>query len=205
MAAALVQGKTWRMFFIRHRQCSVYSLKLSDSCLSWTQEGPSVIASGTPALRHFWLNQKPWWMPVKSWANEVTVSRRWKDVFFLLSSIWQPITYQVSPHSGRIPLCIDGPQEAQQQGVAHPLVSMVAAVALPASAWKKNKTHLPADAAALGFDWIDLIPSLIPTQSPAAEVTGPFAQHGELAASTQEEKPARSSCTALSIISKTAI
>lgn len=39
MAAALAQGKTCRMFFIRHRQCSVYSLKLSDSCLSWTQEG----------------------------------------------------------------------------------------------------------------------------------------------------------------------
>lgn len=38
MAAALAQGNTCRMFFIRHRQCSVYSLKLSDSCLSWTQE-----------------------------------------------------------------------------------------------------------------------------------------------------------------------
>lgn len=83
MAAALVQGKTWRMFFIRDRQCSVYSLKLSDSCLSWTQEGPSVIASSTLAVRHFWLNQKPWWMSVESWANEMTVSRWWK-VFTLL-------------------------------------------------------------------------------------------------------------------------
>lgn len=44
MAAALAQGKTCRMFFIRHRQCSVYSLKLSDSCLSWTQEGRRVSA-----------------------------------------------------------------------------------------------------------------------------------------------------------------
>lgn len=44
MAAALLHGKTCRMFFIRHRQCSVYSLKLSDSCLSWTQERPSVKA-----------------------------------------------------------------------------------------------------------------------------------------------------------------
>lgn len=78
MAAALVQGKTWRMFFIRHRQCSVYSLKLSDSCLSWTQEGPPVIASSTLTVRHFWLNQKPWWMSVKSCANEVTLSRGWK-------------------------------------------------------------------------------------------------------------------------------
>lgn len=87
MAAALVQGKTWRMFFIRHRQCSVYSLKLSDSCLSWTQEGPSVIASSTLAVRHFWLNQKPWWMSVRSWANEVTDSRWWK-LFFLLRGRW---------------------------------------------------------------------------------------------------------------------
>lgn len=40
------------MFFIRHRQCSVYSLKLSDSCLSWTQEGPyGYISSSTPAQR----------------------------------------------------------------------------------------------------------------------------------------------------------
>lgn len=81
MAAALVQGKTWRMFFIRHRQCSVYSLKLSDSCLSWTQEGPSVIASFTLAVRHFWLNQKPWWMSVKSWANEVTCLQMMKGCY----------------------------------------------------------------------------------------------------------------------------
>lgn len=136
MAAALVQGKTWRMFFIRHRQCSVYSLKLSDSCLSWTQEGPSVIASFTLAVRHFWLNQKPWWMSVKSWANEVTVSRWWKVVILLRG--WRRRTYQVAPHSGRVPLCIDGPQEAQQQGVAHPLGPMVAAVALPATVRKSE-------------------------------------------------------------------
>lgn len=49
-------------------------------------------------------------------------------------------TYQVSPHCGRVPLCIDGPQEAQQQGVAHPLGPMVAAVALPAAV-EKNKTR----------------------------------------------------------------
>lgn len=55
MAAALAQGKTCRMFFIRHRQCSVYSLKLSDSCLSWTQEGRRLPLT----VRHFWLNQKP--------------------------------------------------------------------------------------------------------------------------------------------------
>ncbi len=137
MAAALVQGKTWRMFFIRHRQCSVYSLKLSDSCLSWTQEGPSVIASSTLAVRHFWLNQKPSWMSVRSWANEVTVSRWWK-LFFLLRGRRRR-TYQVAPHSGRVPLCINGPQEAQQQGVAHPLGPMVTAVALPATVLR-NKT-----------------------------------------------------------------
>lgn len=81
MAAALVQGKTWRIFFIRHRQCSVYSLKLSDSCLSWTQEGPSVIASRTLAVRHFWLHQKPWWMSVKSWTNEMAFPTWWKGLF----------------------------------------------------------------------------------------------------------------------------
>lgn len=42
-------------------------------------------------------------------------------------------TYQVAPHSGGVPLGINGPQEAQQQGVAHPLAPMVAAVALPAT------------------------------------------------------------------------
>lgn len=131
MAAALVQGKTWRMFFIRHRQCSVYSLKLSDSCLSWTQEGPSVIALSMLAVTHFWPNQKPRWMSVKSWANEMTVSRWWKLFIPLRGRRWR--TYQVAPHGGRVPLCINGPQEAQQQGVAHPLGLMVAAVALPAA------------------------------------------------------------------------
>lgn len=42
MAAALAQGNTCRMFFIRHRQCSVYSRKLSDSCRSCTQGGRGV-------------------------------------------------------------------------------------------------------------------------------------------------------------------
>lgn len=60
-------------------------------------------------------------------------------LYFLLRGRWRS-TYQVSPHSGGVPLCIDGPQEAQQQGVAHPLGPMVAAVALPATALK-NKTH----------------------------------------------------------------
>lgn len=164
MAAALVQGKTWRMFFIRHRQCSVYSLKLSDSCLSWTQEGPSVIASSTQAVRHFWLIQKPWWMSVKSWANEVTVSRWWK-VFPTGEGEgeqwWR--TYQVSPHGGRVPLCIDGSQEAQQQGVAHPLGAMVAAVALPAAAVKKRNASLLSYAKACTVDLINFIPPLVLT------------------------------------------
>lgn len=43
-------------------------------------------------------------------------------------------TYQIAPYSGGVPLCINGPQEAQQQGVAHPLGPMVVTVALPATA-----------------------------------------------------------------------
>lgn len=49
-------------------------------------------------------------------------------------------TYQVSSHSRGVPLYIDGPQEAQQQGVTHPLAAVVAAVALPATA-KRGRTH----------------------------------------------------------------
>lgn len=52
-------------------------------------------------------------------------------------------TYQVSPHRGGVPPSIDGPQEAQQQGVAHPLGPVVAAVALPATAGKNR--HREAD------------------------------------------------------------
>lgn len=58
--------------------------------------------------------------------------------FFLTGGQWRR-TYQVSPHCGRVPLCIDSPQEAQQQGVAHPLGPVVAAVALPAAV-ARNKT-----------------------------------------------------------------
>lgn len=43
------------------------------------------------------------------------------------------ITYQVAPHSGGIPVGVNSPQEAEQQGVAHPLAAVVAAVALPAT------------------------------------------------------------------------
>lgn len=42
-------------------------------------------------------------------------------------------TYQVAPHGRGVPVGIDGPQEAEQQGVAHPLAAVVAAVALPAT------------------------------------------------------------------------
>lgn len=42
-------------------------------------------------------------------------------------------TYQVSPHHGGVPPGLNGYQEALQQGVAHPLAPVVAAVALPAA------------------------------------------------------------------------
>lgn len=48
-------------------------------------------------------------------------------------------TYQVSPHHSGVPPRINGPQEAQQQGVAHPLGPVVAAVALPATAGKNKQ------------------------------------------------------------------
>lgn len=63
-------------------------------------------------------------------------------------------TYQVSPHSDGVPLGIDGPQEAQQQGVAHPLRPMVAAVALPATATTKKHSLLP-DAEGFLFNLIN--------------------------------------------------
>ena len=47
-------------------------------------------------------------------------------------------TYQISSDLGGIPLCIDGSEETQQQGVADPLGPVVAAVALPAAADEGN-------------------------------------------------------------------
>lgn len=49
-------------------------------------------------------------------------------------------TYQVPPHHDGVPLRINASQEAQQQGVAHPLGAVVAAVALPAAAHTNKKT-----------------------------------------------------------------
>lgn len=62
-------------------------------------------------------------------------------------------TYQVAPHRRGVPLHVDGPQEAEQQGVAHPLGPVVAAVALPATANKKKKD--PNNAGASPFGPID--------------------------------------------------
>lgn len=51
--------------------------------------------------------------------------------------VWRS-TYQLPPHHSGVPAGVDGPQEAQQQGVAHPLGPVVAAVALPATAGEKQ-------------------------------------------------------------------
>lgn len=64
-------------------------------------------------------------------------------------------TYQVPPHHDWVPLRINASQEAQQQGVAHPLGPVVAAVALPAAAGTNKKQAMPDEAAASPFDPID--------------------------------------------------
>lgn len=51
-------------------------------------------------------------------------------------------TYQVAPHGGGVPVSVDSPQEAKQQGVAHPLAAVVAAVALPATGGGGKKKRI---------------------------------------------------------------